>query len=76
MSFDITQSQCFACKHVRFVGDRLTQQCDAFPVRIPDEIFGLNPERMPDHRLPYDGDHGIRFEPLPGRRHPLAVVDP
>jgi len=23
-----------------------------------------------DHRKPYPGDHGIRFAPLPGERHP------
>jgi len=35
--------------------------CAAFPDRIPQEILtGLY-----DHREPYQGDHGIRWEPLP-----------
>ena len=35
--------------------------CKAFPVKIPQEIFtGLF-----DHREPYPGDNGIRWEPDP-----------
>jgi len=32
--------------------------CAAFPEGIPADIFG----EYADHRLPYAGDHGIRFE--------------
>ena len=47
--------QCVNCKHLR-----APIQCDAFKV-IPDEIF-ITGEH--DHTQPYDGDHGIQFEPV------------
>jgi hypothetical protein len=53
---------CGICKHFRG-----PWTCDAFPKRIPNEII----ESKHDHREPYPGDHGIRFEPLPGERHPM-----
>ncbi len=34
--------------------------CDAFPDRIPDAIL----QSRYDHRRPYKGDHGVRFEPI------------
>ena len=34
-------------------------RCTAFPLGIPAEIF----EEYADHRLPFLGDGGIRFEP-------------
>jgi hypothetical protein len=45
-------SLCAMCKHRR---DERT--CDAFPDGIPTEVYFEY-----DHRLPYPGDHGIRFE--------------
>jgi hypothetical protein len=35
-------------------------RCTAFPEEIPREIAG----NKHDHRKPFPGDHGIRFEPL------------
>lgn len=35
--------------------------CSAFPGDIPVEMTSFEV----DHRLPYDGDHGIQFEPQP-----------
>ena len=56
--------QCRACRHF----DRGT--CVAFPLGIPDAISADSH----DPRQPYPGDNGIRFEPLPGKRHPLDVI--
>ena len=56
--------QCGRCKHFR------RGLCPAFQGAIPDEITSGEH----DHRQPYPGDNGIRFEPLPGKRHPLEVI--
>jgi hypothetical protein len=52
---------CFECVHLH-TGDPGTLTCDAFPQGIPDPIYfeGV------DHRQPFPGDHGIRWEPKPG----------
>ena len=47
---------CWHCKHYR-----KDVTCAAFPKGIPAEIL----ESEANHRHPYRGDHGIRFEPLP-----------
>lgn len=48
--------QCISCKH--YMG---AQMCEAFD-DIPLDIF----EGIFDHRRPYPGDRGIRWEPAPG----------
>jgi hypothetical protein len=55
---DIPATLCIFCRHLR----EGTVRCDAFPEGIPDDIlFSLR-----DHREPYEGDRGIRFEVKPG----------
>jgi hypothetical protein len=51
--------QCKQCRH--YQGDG---KCTAFPGGIPDPILFFEH----DHRKPYPGDQGIRFEP---KREPL-----
>lgn len=52
---------CFACVHFHGWG-ALGPTCDAFPKQVPDDIyFG-----QVDHRQPFPGDHGIRWEPAEG----------
>lgn len=48
---------CTLCRHMNIVGHRI---CAAFPDGIPMQIWdGDN-----NHREPYPGDNGIRFEPI------------
>lgn len=54
---DLNVSQCAFCKHADSEGG-----CKAFGEKIPDVIL-LN---QFDHREPYEGDNGIRFEPVEG----------
>lgn len=62
--------QCLWCKH-KWDG---VLRCDAFPDGIPDEIVtGLH-----DHRKPFGGDGGIRYEPAedaPPEAVPPEAVD-
>lgn len=47
-------TQCFFCKHIR-----PKKTCKAFPEGIPEEIYN----NLFIHKIHYDGDHGILFEP-------------
>ena len=53
----IRHPQCNKCKHLRRENRKAV--CKAFPNGIPREIF-LNEV---DHKKPYKGDNGVRFEP-------------
>ena len=48
---------CGGCKHL--LVDLRDPKCDAYPGRIPSPIL----LSRVDHREPYSGDDGIRFEP-------------
>jgi hypothetical protein len=51
--------QCIQCKH--FVASDSGLKCKSFPDAIPFAIWSGEH----DHREPYPGDNGIRFEPIP-----------
>lgn len=51
----MTADQCISCKHYWMGGT-----CKAFPKKIPSEI--ITGEH--DHRKPFKGDNGIRWEPV------------
>lgn len=54
------QPSCNRCRHYhRATSGPAT--CDAFPDGIPREILTARH----DHKSPFPGDRGIRFEPLP-----------
>jgi hypothetical protein len=52
--FSWGEPPCDTCKH-KHVGRR---SCDAFAIIAVEILVGKN-----DHRAPYPGDHGIRYEP-------------
>jgi hypothetical protein len=52
---------CGSCSHLNRSSDRplLDPRCSAFPKGIPNEIL----LSKADHRQPFAGDNGIRFDP-------------
>lgn len=46
--------------------------CAAFPDGIPADIW----ENRFDHRQPHDGDHGLQWESLDGRKFPVSALAP
>lgn len=51
---------CLGCRHFDRTAPGPGFGCTAFPSGIPDAII----ESQFDHREPFDGDDGIRFEPV------------
>ncbi|MFF7358949.1 hypothetical protein ACFZA1_41070 [Streptomyces filipinensis] len=51
--------------------DQWIPYCDAFPEGIPRSIY----QGGFDHRLPYPGDHGVRFELHAGKERVLALYE-
>jgi hypothetical protein len=51
------ESDCFMCRHLF---PRGIPRCAAYPDGIPWEIQA----GQVDHRLPYAGDHGVRYEAM------------
>lgn len=60
----IYYGKCMRCEHYHVypkMKDGIPiPHCDAFPERIPPEIFA---EEV-SHDKPYPGDHGIQYEPV------------
>jgi len=63
---------CAWCIHIRRPINLAVPRCTAYPRGIPWEIQ-VGQVR---HTKPYPGDHGIRFAPLPGERHPAEEDSP
>ncbi len=55
----MTLLQCFDCKHLAPWVPGEPIHCRAFPLEIPEAIR----KNLHDHRQPFPGDNGIRFEP-------------
>jgi len=64
----VIPEQCRRCKH--YQAQRRGDFCAAFPDEpgIPLPILDMDA----DHRMPFPGDHGIRWQPRePGIKHPF-----
>lgn len=74
----IVETQCERCRHLNRLADgRPLFVCEAFPDGVPSIMLRGDVERRQppaDHRQPFPGDGGIRFEAAPGTRHPLDAV--
>lgn len=64
---------CDSCRRVDLDRKEPMQAppCEAFPDGIPDEIYfeGF------DHRQPFEGDRGLRYELEPGEEQWLAAYE-
>jgi len=56
----IVPSDCWTCRHLR-LGHAGQFACAAFPRGVPTDLL----EGRANHRKPYPGDGGIRYEPDP-----------
>lgn len=67
VSAAVPPPMCLGCTHLdREDEDGFT--CSAFPAGIPRAIV----DSTHDHRLPYDGDGGVRFDPEDARAERYA----
>lgn len=57
----IQTAQCLMCSHYRHDSKVRSGSCEAYPQGIPREIYS-NKAR---HDIPYPGDNGIMFDPVP-----------
>lgn len=55
----VVLTQCVYCRHL--APSTLGFGCKAYPGGVPDEIV----TNSADHRQPFDGDDGVRFQPRP-----------
>lgn len=73
MTTNLRPAQCLFCARRAFPAvssaGAAVQSCTAYPGGIPAPIW----HNQADHREPYDGDQGQRFEPLPGAAFPDYV---
>jgi hypothetical protein len=68
----INDPQCFKCIHLDRSRDFRILRCRAFADEIPRRIQ-MNKH---DHRKPYPGDHGIRFEPIAREQTAAITTEP
>lgn len=69
MTTILSEIQCWSCRHYvsGLESPNRVESCAAFPDGIPRAILA----NTADHRQPYPGDHGVRWESN-GEPHPRA----
>jgi len=58
---DFGTPQCYECENFDHLNPEKAK-CSAFPKGIPQAIFN----NSHDHREPFEGDNGIRFQEIKG----------